>query len=436
MRKIALFGHFGSGNFGNERTLQAMLSHLHRLLPDAEVRCICTIPEKVAEEYKIAAVPISGVVVKPWNLPNPLAKLLRKFLIGVPSELYRWLKGINTLRGTDLLIIAGTGLLNDAFSLGGWGPYSVFKWSVIAKLRRCRLCFVSIGAGPLQSQMGKFLAKSALSLADFRSYRDNSTLQYLKDIGFATGQDKVYPDLAFSLPPRQSAHNPPTRDRRRLVVGLGLMEHAGMYGQQKPTTATYAAYIETLVDFVNWLLAHDYDVRLLIGDLTDEPTKLEFRSLLKQRLVTYEDGRIIAEPVASVEDLLKQIAATDLVVATRFHNVLFSLLLNKPAIAISFHHKCSSLMSQMGLSEYCQDINQLNAHRLIEQFRDLERNTDRLKPLIGDKASEFRAALDQQYASIFKEILPNCDIATGVDKTSSDASDPTPSDEMERRLTS
>ena len=122
-----------------------------------------------------------------------------------------------------------------------------------------------------------------------------------------------------------------------------------MYGVEKTTSEDYAAYLETLAEFVKWLLARDYDVRLLIGDLADVPVKQEFRSLLKQRSVTYEEGRIIDEPVASVNDLLKQIAATDFVVATRFHNVLLSLLLNKPSIAISFHHKCSSLDESDGI---------------------------------------------------------------------------------------
>jgi polysaccharide pyruvyl transferase WcaK-like protein len=80
------------------------------------------------------------------------------------------------------------------------------------------------------------------------------------------------------------------------------------------------------------------------------------------------------------------------------------VLLNKPVLAISFHHKCSSLMSQMGLAEYCQDINRLNADRLIEQFCDLERNAERLRPLIKHKTEEFRRALDEQYDCIFKKM--------------------------------
>ena len=325
-------------------------------------------------------------------LHNPVARLGRKLVVGIPSELYRWLKSLKTLWGADALIMPGTGVLTDAYTMLNWGPYDMFRWSVTAKLCRCKLLFVSVGAGPIYSRAGRFFVKAALSLADFRSYRDESTLQYLKGIGFRVGDDPVYPDLAFSLPeslvPR--AHK---REGRRLVVGLGLMEYAGKYSVKRPTSAVYSAYLETLVEFVKWLLAHDYDVRLLIGDLVDMPVTREFKSLLKERSVTHEKERIIDEPVASVEDLLKQLAATDLVVATRFHNVLLSLLLNKPVLAISFHHKCSSLMRQMELLEYCQDINRLNADRLIEQFCDLERNAERLRPLIKQKTEEFRRAL-------------------------------------------
>ena len=403
-RKISLFGHFGAGNFGNESTLQAMLCHIRHLAPDTEITCICSAPEIVAADYNIAAVPIGGIEVKRWKLRNPLARFARKLLIGIPSELYRWLKGFISLRNSDMLIVVGTGLLTDAFGIRGWGPYSTFKWSVIAKLCGCQLIFVSVGAGPLERRTGRLLVKSALSLANFRSYRDVATLEYVKGIGFGFSGDRVYPDLAFSLPVAPPNCN--AAKGRRAVVGLGLMSYAGMYGIKKTTSAHYAAYLETLVVFVKWLLEREYDIRLLISDLMDTPVSREFNSLLRARSVTHEEERIIAEPVATTEDLLSQLAATDFVVATRFHNVLLALFLNKPSIAISFHHKCSSLMKQMEMSDYCQDINHLNADKLIEQFYNLENNAERLRRLIRHKTEEFRRALDEQYNCIFKEMLP------------------------------
>ena len=234
---IALFGHFGAGNFGNESTLHAMLCHVRSLMPDSEVTCICTSPDTVSASYNISAEPMNRVLVKPWALHNRLAILARMFFIGVPSEVYRWFRGVVTLLHTDVVIIVGTGLLTDAFGLGSWGPSSTFRWSVIAKLCRCRLCFVSVGAGPLQRRAGRFLIKSALSLADFRSYRDDATREYLNDIGFRCCEDRISPDLAFSLP-TALLPGADRSDGRRSVVGLGLMTHGGMYSVGKASESS------------------------------------------------------------------------------------------------------------------------------------------------------------------------------------------------------
>jgi len=188
----------------------------------------------------------------------------------------------------------------------------------------------------------------------------------------------------------------------RPSVGLGLMEYAGKYSIEQSSCTNTRPYLEKLIVFVEWLLTRQYDIRLLIGDSGDREVTAEFRYLLKARLGAYDGERIIDQPVSSVEGLLSELAATDIVVATRFHNVLMALLLNKPVISISFHPKCTSLMSEMGLSEYCHDINHMNADRLIEQFQDVERNAEKLKTVIRQKVEQSRKALDEQYNLIFK----------------------------------
>jgi polysaccharide pyruvyl transferase WcaK-like protein len=226
-------------------------------------------------------------------------------------------------------------------------------------------------------------------------------MKYLRDIGFPTNSDRVYPDLVFSLP-QAVVLDHGTKQGKRPVVGIGLMEYAGKYSVEKPSNTTYLGYLENLVLLVNWLLGHGYDIRLLIGDAYDQPLTAEFKSLLTTRLAVFDDTHILHAPATSAEQLLAQLAGTDIVVATRFHNILLALLLNKPVISISFHHKCASLMEEMGLSAYCQDINHMNADRLIEQFQDVERNAEKLKPVIRQKVEESRKALDEQYSLILK----------------------------------
>ena len=281
----------------------------------------------------------------------------------------------------------------------------------MAKISRCKVFFVSVGAGPIKTTAGKWLIRSALSLADFRSYRDVSTVQCLNGIGFPADDDRVYPDLVFSLPVTvvSQAH---TERRQRTVVGLGVMAYSGQYkkipGDEQGSilernNASYLAYLERLANLAGWLLAQENDVRLLIGDIADVSTTQEFKCLLRKRPSVSAETHMINEPIRSVDDLLSQIAATDIVVATRFHNVLLALLCEKPVISISFHPKCSSLMSAMGLSSYCLDINDLKTDRLIEKLGDLERNAASIKALIREKVGGFRETLDEQYRLIFSE---------------------------------
>lgn len=402
-KKICLFGHFGSSNFGNEVTLLSIYFHLRRLLPERSIICICTGPETLIETRSIEAVPIGRKMLERWKPRTPLTASLRRLLIALPIELRRMLDALRTLRAVDLLIVPGTGLLTDACGLMDWGPYNLFKWCLVARICRCKVLFVSVGAGPVYSVLGKCFVKAALSLADFRSYRDNASLEYVQRIGVETNGDAVYPDLVFSLPQTMIPDHV-TKRRNSCVVGIGLMTYAGSYSVEKPSNAIYRAYLENLAVFVEWLLTRGYDIRLLIGDTCDIAVIEDFRSLLKMRIGTHTEKRVIDEPATSVEQLLAQIAATDAVVATRFHNVLLALILNKPVISISFHHKCASLMQEMGLAEYCQDINDMNAGRLIEQFQKLQRNADELKSLISQRVEQSRLALDEQYRQIFKGI--------------------------------
>jgi polysaccharide pyruvyl transferase WcaK-like protein len=402
-RKISFFGHFGLNNFGNEATLLAVLQNLRRYVPDADVLCICTGPSSTSESHKISAVPIDNVHFKAkWFQAHGLSRLIRKIIIGLPSEGYRWIRAFRMLKDTEVLIVSGTGLLTDAFGQISWGPYALFRWSLVARMRGARLLFVSVGAGPLYTRSGRLLVKAALSLAHFRSYRDPETLEYLRSLGLRTDDDYGYPDLAFSIPNTRVCHDEPPRRRR--VVGIGLMQYAGRLSAEHPSDATERAYLEVLAEFVKWLLGCDYDIRILIGDVCDRPVKRAFKTLLMDRLL-WDVERIIDEEVCSVEELLSQIAATDVVVATRFHNVLFALLLGKPAVSISFHQKCTSLMGQMGLSEYCQDIHQLEIRKLIDQFCSLEQNAATVKAAIELKTEECRRTLDEQYRVIFGEKL-------------------------------
>ncbi len=400
--KITAFGNFGAGNLGNECTLKAFLFNLRKYMPNAEISCVCSGPEEVASSYNISAFPIRETPLPP--IKNKTRRLLRRVFVGLPKELHRWSMAFQTLKGVDMLVMTGTGMLGDVGILPFGLHYDILKWSIIAKLRRCKLLFVSVGVGPIRHPLSKWLVKAALALADYRSYRDNFSKEYLESLHFDTKKDSVCPDLAFSLPktmiPSSQGH-----DGHTAVIGVGIITYSYRRAESGDVESNYRDYITKLSTFITWLLEHQYTVRLLIGDAVyDHRARQDLRRLLEVRGINYGERKIIDEPASSVDEVLSQLANTDLVVASRFHNVLLALWLNKPVVAISFHEKVDSLMSGLGLWEFCQNIEHIDTNKLIGQFMALEQNAENLKSHIKQKAEAYQVALDEQYDRIFGNI--------------------------------
>ena len=426
-QRIALFGNFGTGNLGNEATLQAMVYNLRAHMPNAEISCICPRPENTASQYNISAAPIraSFSIWKPVGVssnddepaggpsgstaatgPHRRIKAFVRLraslrLCAYPFvEAYRWFKAFATLKKSDILVMTGTGMLADA----AIGPldlhYDIFRWAIIAKLCRCKLLFVSVGGGPIRHPLSRYFVRMGLALADYRSYRDASSKDHLKAIGVDVTNDAIYPDLAFSLPRAvvPGNHGP---GHQGIVVGVGLMNYHNRFGRVGDDETIYRDYLRRLASFVVRLLEHRYTVRILIGDVVwDQDVRRDLKRELEELGCNYEDGRIIDEPASSVDELLSQLASVDIVVSSRFHNLLLGLMLGKPAIAISYHEKFQPLMNGVGLEQFCQDIEQIDIDELIKKVVTLVEDVPRIKSQIALKTESYRAALDEQYLQI------------------------------------
>lgn len=416
--RIAFYGNFGSGNLGNECTLQTVIEHTLLRWPDAQLQCICAVPEDVQSRHQISAFRSvardSGwspaAVLASEASPStkvsgthgplrPLSRILRIALRRIPLELGHWVKSLRILSRSDLLIVPGTGIVTDGVCGPlGW-PYDLFKLSVLAALCRVKMVFLSVGVGPIQHQLGRWLIKRSLGLAQYRSYRDEASKLYMQRIGFNADRDPVYPDLVFGLSRRQL-----TLDRApaagRPIVGLGLKDYSG--ATDRAGTSHYRDYLDAMATFVLWLREHHYSVRLLIGDLQyDTGVRQDLIGLLESRSTPAELPLVLADPVPTVGELLHQLQGTDVVISPRLHNLVLALMLNKPVIALSDLPKVDSLLAGFGLAQYCMPLENLDSGSLISRFGQLQSDAARLKAHIAEKVDEYREALDEQYTSVF-----------------------------------
>jgi polysaccharide pyruvyl transferase WcaK-like protein len=360
--RIGLFGLFGSGNFGSDGSLKAMIGLVRRACADARLICICNGPERVQARFGIEAIAIK----RARATTSRFVRRLRTALAVGPNTL----RAIAYLWRVDALIIPGTGILDD-FCSGPLGvPLDVFTWCVAARLTRTPIWFVSIGAGPIVHPLSRRLMLWSAMLAQYRSYRDPNSMLFLAKAGIDTRCDMVFPDLAFDLPrpeilPERPADEP-------LTVGVGVMSYWG-WSESPESSAIHGAYQERLSRLCVWLLEErGCRIRLLSSDDTDQRAIRALRSLLEVRLADPTLIRnVVVEPAGELADLMTQIAATDIVVATRHHNVVCALKMGKPTLSLTYAAKNVTLLEDAGLGGYWQDVESLDIERLKSQLEQL-----------------------------------------------------------------
>src|SRR5215470_88689 len=224
--RISFYGNFGTGNLGNECTLQAVVERVLRRWPDAQLLCFCSIPQDVRTRHNIAAFPseavdrIAAARSCSHGQRSRLARIFRIAFRRMPLELVHWARSLRAVSRTDMVIVAGTGIVGDYLTGPlGW-PYDIFKLSTLAALCRVKFVFLSVGVGPIRHPLSRWFLKTSLALAHHRSYRDEASKQYLEKIGFNTERDFVCPDAVFGLSQGNLVSG--VRAGQRRVVGLGL----------------------------------------------------------------------------------------------------------------------------------------------------------------------------------------------------------------------
>jgi len=408
--RISFYGNFGAGNLGNEATLQAVIEQILRRWPDGQLLCFCTNPEDVRTRHNIAAFPAGAVNQSAAERSGSSARrgnLTRFFRIAfqrIPLELVHWIKCLHALSRTDMLIVAGTGIVADYLTGPlGW-PYDIFKLSTLAALCRVKLAFLSIGVGPINHPLSRWLLKRSLALAYHRSYRDEASKHCLQEIGFNTDRDCVCPDVVFGL--SRGGVVSGVKDGQRRIVGLGIKD----YGSAEPEA--FREYLHTMAAFVSSLQGQGYAVRLLIGDIQYDTSVIEeFVGVLKSRNIPSDAPLLIAEPALTVEELLRQVGGTETVISARYHNIVLALIQNKPVIALSDHAKLDSLVTDFGLAQYLLPLRNLSSDVLIDRFKQLENDAERLRPHLKAELGKYRHALDALYETLLAESNATAPIA-------------------------
>lgn len=430
VKKVAVFSHTGKGNLGDDATLGTVIHNVRLLNPGADICAFTLNPADTQARFQVLAFPIrrlgraasapvpgacAGMATQ--TPPVGVAGRVKQAVKQVPvlgntlRSLWRGLAAIpatvaslaflvtasRRLKGADLFIVAGGGQLGDYFG-GAWGfPFTILQWCLLARARGARVVFLSVGAGPLQTFLGRRFCRWALLLADYRSFRDEGSRALIESLGVGS-DNSVFPDLVHGFhagAPRGGVHAGPC------VVGINPLPFHDPRYWAEDSADVYGHYVQTLATFAAQLVNAGHKVLLFPTQIyADPPVIHDVATRVRELLGHGADAALLCPPVANFDDLFAAINRTDLVVASRFHGIVLSCLLGRPVIGLSYNQKTDELMTDLGQGEFVRDIGRIDALWLLERFERLHAQCDGARRRIEARQATYRLALDRQYALV------------------------------------
>jgi polysaccharide pyruvyl transferase WcaK-like protein len=443
---IGVFGHYGNQNLGDEAIIQAVIENCHRLRPEAEVWCFSGNPEDTESRHGVPSFPIRRLDKrghKTWNTPDPAVDTRRtgqqtgqqdsrkmglyawtknriklipvlgpamKFALAalqvtrdIPREVMFLARSWRIIRNVDLLMISGSNQFLDNFG-GAWGfPYTLLKWSILARLAGTRVTFVSVGAGPLESRLGKIFVRLSLFLSDYHSFRDQGSRQLLSSAGFR-GDSKVYPDLAFSLYTSSgiTGKSNPQSGNKHSIIGINPMPYCDVRYWPDQDPIRYQKYIEKFAKFSSSLIRNGYQVFFFPTQRMDSLVIDDIISIMDGDVLNNVNPITLTKTCSTVDQLLEVINQADMVIATRFHGVLLSLFCVVPTIAICYGKKTDELMHECGQGIFSHVLETFDADVIVENVHLLENELTGVAGTLMKQKAAYVKALEQQYTDIFR----------------------------------
>ena len=388
-RRVGFCGLLGAGNLGNDGSLEVMLAYLRAEHPDVIVDCMSTRPDQVTARYGIPAVQLRWY--RKDHEPVPIVRYVMVPLAMIVDAF----RTASWVRRHDVVIVPGMGVLEATLPLRPWHtPYSVFLLCASGRLFGTRVALVCVGANDIRQPLTRRVVIAAARLAYYRSYRDTVARDAMRRMGLDTSRDAVYPDLAFALPAPRGG--PAVAGS----VGVGVMDYHGGNDDRRQADQLHASYVEKMTSFVMWLVDSGRPVRLFATDVHDEPVVREVIADVHAHRPGLAPSQVIAEPVSSLDELMRRLASVDTVVATRYHHVVCALKLAKPTLSVGYAAKFDVLMAEMGLAEFCQSARSVDVDRLIRQFTELESRSAQLRQTLTERTAAKARLLNHQFATL------------------------------------
>jgi polysaccharide pyruvyl transferase WcaK-like protein len=404
-RVIGLAAHVGMGNIGDDLLFASALEYYRRRLPGARFVAFTMDANETKKRHGVdevhpirpprRAIPTAGG-------RSRLSAYLRDLLALIPAaarELDFSVRSARRLRGLDLLIVTGSSQFTDGYG-GPWGfPLTLLRWTILARLMRVPICFLSLGAEDIAHPLSRWMIRRTVHLANFVTLRDVVSRKRLAAYGVRRHLS-VMPDLALAYPVPEDGEPGPQSG----TLGINVVPYFHEIYWRASDKVRYRRYLEAMIDLTVDALQRGHRVVLYaMVEWADRVPAQDIVDAIRTRCGADAAARITTPAVHTFGDLWSVLSCVDWVVASRYHGVATAMLMRKPVIGLAYEEKTAELMKGFGVGEYAIALEDADGRKLSVLLDRLEANDATIRSTLHAVALPIRAALVTQYEHVLTD---------------------------------
>ncbi|MED3724618.1 polysaccharide pyruvyl transferase family protein [Priestia filamentosa] len=363
MMRVGIIGNYGHDNNGDEAILSGILTQLNTLgIRKGEIVIFSNNPSNTESRYNIKAVP-----------------LLHKKGNFILSVLHTVKQSFKIMKDLDLLIIGGGGLLMDMYKRDA-PLYSTL--GLLGYYAKCKVVIYGVGAGPITTKAGKFFIKTLANKADSISVRDIKSKELLKDIGIRKEID-IIGDPAFAIEPVRKRSK--TNELKKVAV-TAVPYFSKQYWPQRDDSK-YEAYVKGMAQNLDELIEKKGAIVTFFS--TKYPQDVEVTREIYD-MMTYKQFVHLEDENLHPDEIVKLCAEQDLIIGTRLHSLILSVVASTPVLGVGYHHKVEHFLQALGKEEYFVEIGALQEKdTFLQKVQAMTRQWDETQCAYEDLSETF-----------------------------------------------
>jgi polysaccharide pyruvyl transferase WcaK-like protein len=435
-----LLDSYSGSNLGDAAILDATIAHLRRRIPGVMLTSITLNISNMERRHGISGAPLccndlpyyymcwgdyarrkaadpantasarvgllrrSASTVKRWikqNVPNAwIPRSLYARLSWGPREIKHFIHAYRFLRSHTLLVIAGGGQFDEEWG-GPWGhPYALFKWTLAARLAGVPCAVASVGVCKLDRRWSRLFVRFVLRSASYRSYRDRQSRSIAASLVLSAGNDPVVPDLALGISangvPESATGRPPFGGQR--VIAISPIAYKRPQFWPSESRDTYSRYTAEMKSLLLKLIERDYRLLFFWSSTPDDQTALaEILAQFDADEQTLLRSHTATASIENWPDIVAALRDVHMVVASRLHSIVLSLVARVPVLAISFDSKVDRMMQELGHAAYLLDIHSFTSDQALTKLREIEAEMEGYRRDVTRFGEDAVACLDRQF---------------------------------------